>query len=209
MEKFLRSSWSGYGISLLSVALMLGILFAIPPLQQQPFFLFTTAVMVSAWYGGLKPGLLATVLSVAAVNFFFLHPVWSVTTGLTELFLLAVFSLLAVVVSSINGQRLKALELLRRAEAELQQRVNERTAELTQSNEHLQAEIAERQRLEALYRNVVESQTEMICRYLPDTTLTFVNDVYCRYFGKSREELVGTKFVELVHESARDRKSVV
>lgn len=123
MEKFLHSAWSGYGVALLSVALMLGILFVISPLQQQPFFLFTVAVMLSAWYGGLKPGLLATVLSVAAVNFFFLHPVWSITTGLTELFQLIVFSLLAVFISTINGKRLRALEELRQAEAELRQRV--------------------------------------------------------------------------------------
>ncbi|HKE55958.1 MAG TPA: ABC transporter substrate binding protein [Pyrinomonadaceae bacterium] len=50
---------------------------------------------------------------------------------------------------------------------------------------------------EERYRNVVETQTELICRYLADTTLIFVNDAYCRYFGKSREELIGTKFLEL------------
>jgi PAS domain-containing protein len=42
---------------------------------------------------------------------------------------------------------------------------------------------------EKRYRAVVESQTEMICRFLPDGTLTFVNEAYCRYFGKSRKEL--------------------
>jgi len=51
---------------------------------------------------------------------------------------------------------------------------------------------------EERYRNVVETQTELICRYLPDTTLTFVNDAYCRYFDKSREELIGTRFVDLI-----------
>ena len=51
---------------------------------------------------------------------------------------------------------------------------------------------------EERYRNVVETQTELICRYLPDTTLTFVNDAYCRYFSKTREELIGSKFIELV-----------
>ncbi|WP_353643116.1 PAS domain S-box protein [Mesorhizobium sp. WSM2239] len=56
---------------------------------------------------------------------------------------------------------------------------------------------------EERYRNVVETQTELICRYLPDTTLTFVNDTYCRYFGKSREELIGNRFIEFVPESAR------
>ncbi len=56
---------------------------------------------------------------------------------------------------------------------------------------------------EQRYRNVVETQTELICRYLPDTTLTFVNDAYCRYFGRSREELVGSPFIELIPESER------
>jgi PAS domain S-box-containing protein len=54
---------------------------------------------------------------------------------------------------------------------------------------------------EERYRNVVETQTELICRYLPDTTLSFVNDAYCRYFERSRDELIGTKFIELVPES--------
>jgi PAS domain S-box-containing protein len=57
---------------------------------------------------------------------------------------------------------------------------------------------------EARYRSVVDSQTELICRYLPDTTLTFVNDPYCRFFGTTREALIGAKFLELIPESARE-----
>jgi PAS domain S-box-containing protein len=56
---------------------------------------------------------------------------------------------------------------------------------------------------EEQYRSVVEHQTELICRYLRDTTLTFVNDAYCRFWNKKPEELIGTKFVELIPESAR------
>jgi|GEM_PF-3202706 len=56
---------------------------------------------------------------------------------------------------------------------------------------------------EERYRNVVETQTELICRYECDTTLTFVNDAYCRYFGKTREQLIGMKFLELLPEEAR------
>jgi PAS domain S-box-containing protein len=58
---------------------------------------------------------------------------------------------------------------------------------------------------EARYRAVVETQTELITRYLPDTTLTFVNDAQCRYLGKSREELLGTKFLDLLPGSAREQ----
>ena len=56
---------------------------------------------------------------------------------------------------------------------------------------------------EERYRDVVETQTELICRYLPDSTLTFVNDAYCRYFGRSRDELVGRPFIELIPEPER------
>jgi PAS domain S-box-containing protein len=56
---------------------------------------------------------------------------------------------------------------------------------------------------EERYRNVVETQNELICRYLPDTTLTFVNDAYCRYFGRDRGELVGSRFLDLIPETER------
>lgn len=50
------------------------------------------------------------------------------------------------------------------------------------------------QKSEARYRAIVEDQTELICRFWPDGTLTFVNGAYCRYFGKTAEAVVGTKF---------------
>ena len=54
------------------------------------------------------------------------------------------------------------------------------------------------------YRSVVETQSDLICRYLPDTTLTFVNDAYCRFWQKGRDQLIGRPFVELIPEPARD-----
>jgi diguanylate cyclase (GGDEF)-like protein/PAS domain S-box-containing protein len=51
-----------------------------------------------------------------------------------------------------------------------------------------------RQRLkasEARYRAIVEDQTDLICRMLPDGNLTFVNDAFCQYYDKSIDELIG------------------
>jgi PAS domain S-box-containing protein len=63
------------------------------------------------------------------------------------------------------------------------------------------------QQSQADYRAVVEDQTELICRFLADGTYTFVNGAYCRYFQRSREELLGRTFWEFIppeaHESAR------
>ena len=54
---------------------------------------------------------------------------------------------------------------------------------------------------EERYRAIVEDQTEMICRSLPDTTLTFVNDSYARYFDRDPSELVGKKFIDFLPKS--------
>ncbi len=59
---------------------------------------------------------------------------------------------------------------------------------------------------EARYRAVVEFQTELICRFTEGGTLTFVNEAYCRYFGKRREELIGVSFLPMIPEA--DRASV-
>ena len=92
--------------------------------------------------------------------------------------------------------------------AELQ----EALAELAKANEALQAEIAERRRAhedvradEARHRAIVEDQTELICRFLPDTTLTFVNGAYCRAFGSTPEELIGRRFLPLIPEAEHAR----
>jgi PAS domain-containing protein len=45
---------------------------------------------------------------------------------------------------------------------------------------------------EKRFRAVVEDQTDLICRFKPDGLLTFVNEMFCRFNGKSREELIGT-----------------
>ena len=57
---------------------------------------------------------------------------------------------------------------------------------------------------EERYRNVVEDQTEFICRFTPDGRLTFVNDAYCRYFELDRARcLENFHSVKLYPEDAR------
>jgi len=58
---------------------------------------------------------------------------------------------------------------------------------------------------EERYRAVVEYQTDLICRFLPDGTLTFVNESYCRYHGKQREDLVGHSLMPLILPEDREK----
>lgn len=45
---------------------------------------------------------------------------------------------------------------------------------------------------EERYRNVVEDQTEFICRFTPDGIITFANDAYCRHFGLNKKVCIGS-----------------
>jgi len=54
---------------------------------------------------------------------------------------------------------------------------------------------AELKQSEERYRNVVEDQTEAICRFRPDGTHVFANAAYCALVGKKKEEIIGKKFV--------------
>lgn len=60
------------------------------------------------------------------------------------------------------------------------------------------------QKSEARYRGIVEDQTELICRFMPDGTLTFVNDAYCRYFNQEQYDLIGQSFMPAIPEEDRE-----
>jgi PAS domain S-box-containing protein len=50
---------------------------------------------------------------------------------------------------------------------------------------------------EARYRALVETQVDAVCRWLPDTRLTFVNKGYCAFLGEEPANVIGRKWVEL------------
>ncbi|MEH1841432.1 MAG: PAS domain S-box protein [Nostoc sp.] len=124
-----------YGIALLSVVLALGATLLLNSyLTPTPAALFYVAVMVSAWYGGLGPGLVATVSATLAINYFFFklfnpHNI----TNLSRLIPLVVFILAAVLISCLNESRRTAQQ---KAEASLKSlRESEaRFGRLTESN---------------------------------------------------------------------------
>lgn len=103
----IREQLLHYGMALLCVALAVGgTLLLYQYLTPTPAALFFAAVMVSAWYGGLGPGLLATVLSTLAVNYFLFKPIYPQNiTNPNVLVPLIVFMLTAGLISSLNESR--------------------------------------------------------------------------------------------------------
>ena len=74
---------------------------------------------------------------------------------------------------------------LQSANAELEQRVAERTLALHQSEQR--------------YLSILEDQTEMICRFDASNRMTFVNEAFCRMFHLHRNEVVGHVWSPMVH----------
>jgi len=50
---------------------------------------------------------------------------------------------------------------------------------------------------EARYRAVVDDQIELVCRYEPDTTITFANRAFAEFYGHRFDDLIGSKLIEL------------
>lgn len=68
-------------------------------------------------------------------------------------------------------------------------------------------EVLRLRKAEEKYRSIVEDyQTEIICRFLPNGTFTFVNNACCLYFGKKKEELIGQSLMSFISED--DQASV-
>ena len=65
-----------YLLAILSVFLALQALWFIQPYLSisPPFITFLAAIMVTAWYGGFRPALFATVLSAVTIDYYFIRP---------------------------------------------------------------------------------------------------------------------------------------
>lgn len=59
---------------------------------------------------------------------------------------------------------------------------------------------------EARYRAIVEDQTELICRWQPDGTLTFVNEAFCRYFDSEREYITNKNLTLILNIPEEDKE---
>ena len=138
-----------YTIPLVTVAIATSLAYLLPSrFDPSHFTLYFLAVMLSAWYGGFGAGLMSTVLSALALDYFFISPIYSIELDFHAFVRLCVFLIVSVITNILTNARRRAEADLRQAHAQLEDRVRERTAELARTNAALCEEIGERQKIE-------------------------------------------------------------
>ena len=105
-----------YAVAFIAVAVATAGTAAIQGVMGQSVsILFFPAVLFSALYGGYGPSLLATVLSTAALAFFFVAPYWSFDIGADDMVRRAAFAAVGLATASISSARKRAEDAQRQA----------------------------------------------------------------------------------------------
>lgn len=153
-------------VAIFGAALLLRFV-ALPIDGGAAYLTFYPAMVVAFFVVGTGPGLLMAGLSAAAAHIIFTPPHLSLDTDFKGTLALITFlvsaGLMALIMSRLQASRTR-----------------------------LKSALAELELSEGRHQAILEGQTEMICRFRADGTVTYVNDAYCRYFGRSRADIVGS-----------------
>jgi PAS domain S-box-containing protein len=174
------SPWLRYGLAITSIIiaailrLLLNALLGIPLLSSAPFLNMFAAIMITAWFGGLAPGLVATGFGSIVANYFFLEPGKGlVLPTLPDLSNIIIFLLEGVVISGL-------CEVFRRA---LRSRAIE-VEERRQTQEELARE-------RELYAITLASIGDAVISTDVTGRISFLNPVAQHLTGWNRSEAVG------------------
>jgi C4-dicarboxylate-specific signal transduction histidine kinase len=150
---------SGYVVAAISVGIATIVTLELGAVIKNTATLFFCSVMLSSWYGGLWPGFLAALLSVVALDYYFIPPLHGLGIGLEEAPDMMAFVATAFFISWLNSDQKRTKESLCQARNDLDAKVRERTAELKRANEQLRSEIAER---EAAQEDLTKAQAQIV-----------------------------------------------
>jgi PAS domain S-box-containing protein len=139
-------------------------------LQAAPVVsLFLCMVLLAAWLGGAGPGLLATALSILALDYYFIPPLHSFTVAPQDLPRIVLFAIAALFSVWVCAVPRRTAESLRRARDERE------------------------------LRDLIETMPAIAVAALPDGSPTFVNRRWTEYTGLSAEDTVGSGWKTAIH----------
>ena len=200
-----------YGVAVLSVfaAAIIARWMEISLHSASHVSLFLCAVMFSAWFGGVRPGLVSIVLSLMAFDYFFVPPIYSLAVETNEIPRLLIFAVSALFVGSLSAAQRSKAESLARAREVLDATVQE----LKRTNQALRTENAEREHAEALlhakeqeFRAIVENTPDQIIRYDRNFRRAYVNPAVAKAYGLPAEALIGKPIGSVIEDAGLDVK---
>jgi PAS domain S-box-containing protein len=223
--RFVEHAVWRYGLAVLSVGAALAIKLILLhfdfsyPLSTS----FLAAIAITFWYGGTGPGVLAFVLSSLAFGYFVLpyqidyrivlpngstKAVYLPSGGLSHLLYLFYFALVAFLMSWFSSSRRRSERLLIQARNELEMKVEQRTAKLSQLNDDLVGEIAERtlaedqlRQAEQRLRDVIVNAPVILFALDRSGVITLSEGKGLDAFGVEPGQLVGQSVFDLYHDS--------
>lgn len=174
-ENYARDAvWYGIAVTLVVLALAVVLLIDARIGSSPTVSLFFCVIIFCSWYGGRGPGLLATVLSIVAFDYYFLSPVRSFQLNVNEIPRLAIFVVSSAAVSlAVSGQR-KAVDALAAARDEL-----------TASEEQM--------------RMIVATIPTLAWTAEPDGAIVFFNERWLQYTGLTEAQARGQGWTTAIY----------
>lgn len=189
-----KSPMSGYLVAVAATLVVLLIRLLLSGLLGETayFFPFVIAVTLSSWHGGLKPGLLATLLGSTAAIFFFVPPHYSLSISDPKIATGLVFFVLASVTVSLVCDALhKALRTLEVSEATAVQYANDierRDRALRDAQDQLHL--------------ITDTMSALVTRCTRDLKYSWVSKPYADWLRLSREEIIGASIETIIGRTA-------
>lgn len=174
-----------YSIPILSVIIALLLMLLLDPwisMQSSPFLIFFLSVTVSAWYGGIKPGLVATIFSALTSYYWFIVPAQTSESDLSEIVRLIIFVIECILISVLcDGLR----QAKQRVENNLQS-LQEKEIKLEVANTQVSL--------------ILESIAEGFFALDNQWNFTYINHHCEIIFGQSRQELLSKNIWQVLPE---------
>ncbi len=193
-------SWTAkYGVAIASVGLALLATMALnrPGIRGTPFI---PAIMVSAWYGGIGPGLFAVGLSILTIDYFIVVPPHNLRpVTLDDALYLVVFTVSALFVAWLTGTQRRTKASLQKAHDDLTARIQD-LARAEEAMRRSEAYLAESQRL---------TRTGSWASDVATRRMIHASEELFRLFGFDPEGDIPTfeEFLQRIHPDDRARAS--